>query len=193
MATPTIPVIPANQAAMIDGQRATFSATKVGLVTAASATDIFTITGSTSKVVRITRIEATATTTSATPAALDVLLVKRSTANSGGTSTGSPTAVPYDSSNAAATATVFSYTANPTTGTLVGTALRGAKFFQTLGTYTATDFPTKDSLIWDFGNRPSQAPALRSTSEVLAVNLNGASATATASFDLMIEWTESDS
>lgn len=178
-----------------DGSKATYSAGKVGLVPASSATDIFTITGATGKIVRVTHIGITATTTSATPAALDVLLLKRSTANSGGTSTNSPAAIPHDSANAAASATVLSYTANPTLGTLVGTAvaaLRNSKLFQTLATYTATDFPTKDQIIWEFGNRPAQAPVLRSASEVLAVNLNAVTATATASFDIDIEWTEED-
>ncbi len=176
--------------AMADGVKATYSAAKVGLVPASSATDIFTITGSATKTIRVTRIEITATTTSATPAALDVLLLKRSTANSAGTSTGSPTPVPHDSTNAAVSATVLAYTANPTTGTLVGTAIRNQKLMQTLATYTATDFPAKDSLVWDFGNRPAQAIVLRGTGEVLAVNLNGVTATATASFDLAVEWTE---
>lgn len=176
--------------AMSDGVKATYSAAKVGLVPASSATDIFTITGSATKTIRVTRIEITATTTSATPAALDVLLLKRSTANTSGTSTGSPTPVPHDSANGAVSATVLAYTANPTTGTLVGTAIRNAKFFQTLATYTATDFPAKDSLAWDFGNRPAQAIVLRGTGDVLAVNLNGVTATATASFDLAVEFTE---
>ncbi len=175
----------------VDGQKATYSAAKVGLVPANSATDIFTITGAANKIIRITRIAITATTTSATPAALDVLLLKRSTANSAGTSTGSPTPVPHDSANAAVSATVLAYTANPTTGTLVGTALRNQKLFQTLATYTATDFPAKDQITWEFGNRPgAQAIALRGTGQVLAINLNGVTATATASFDIDIEWTE---
>ncbi|GHO99544.1 hypothetical protein KSF_095920 [Reticulibacter mediterranei] len=181
----------AYQFSPVDGGKATYSAAKVGLVPAGSATDIFTITGSASKIIRVTHIEITATTTSATPAALDVLLLKRSAANTGGTSTGSPTPVPHDSTNAAVSATVLSYTANPSgLGALVGTAIRNSKFFQTLGTYTATDFPTKDSLIWDFGGRPGQAIVLRSAAEVLAINLNAATATATASFDISIEWTE---
>lgn len=178
------------QISVVDGVKATYSAAKVGLVPASSATDIFTVTGSATKTVRVTHIEITATTTSATPAALDVLLLKRSTANSAGTSTGSPTPVPHDSNNAAVSATVLSYTANPTTGNLVGTAIRNSKFFQTLATYTATDFPAKDSITWDFGNRPGQAIVLRGTGDVLAINLNGVSATATASFDISIEWTE---
>ena len=169
---------------------ASYSAAKTGLVTASSATDIFTITGSATKIVRVTRIAITATTTSATPAALDVLLLKRSTANSGGTSTGSPTPVPHDSTNAAVTATVLAYTANPTTGDLVGTALRSEKLLQTLATATATDFPPIERLIWDFKERPV---VLRGIAEVLAVILNGASATTTASFDIDAEWTEASS
>lgn len=175
---------------VVDGYKQTYSAAKVGLVPAASATDIFTITGSATKTIRVTHIEITATTTSATPAALDVLLLKRSTADTGGTSTGSPTPVPHDSANAAVSATVLAYTANPTTGTLVGTAIRNQKFFQTLATYTATDFPAKDSLTWDFGNRPGQAIVLRGIGDVLAINLNGVTATATASFNIALEWTE---
>src|SRR6266571_2441944 len=191
MATPTVPVTPANQAAPIDGQRATYSAAKVGLVPGSSATDIFTITGSASKTIRVTRIEIVGTTTSATAAALDVLLLKRSTANTGGTSTGSPTAVPHDSLSAAASATVLSYTAVPTTGTLVGTAIRNQKLMLTLATYTATDFPPVAPVIWDFGSRPAQAIVLRGIAEVLAINLNTTTPTATASFDIAIEWTES--
>lgn len=174
----------------LDGRKATYSAGKAGLVPASSATDIFTITGATGKVVRVTRVTLTATSSSATPAALDVVLLRRSTANSSGTST-APTAVAHDSTNVSASATVLAYTANPTTGTAVGT-IRNSKFFQTLATYTATDFPTKDQITWDFGNRPSQAIVLRSASEVLAINLNGSSATSTASFDIDVEWTEED-
>jgi hypothetical protein len=173
-----------------DGQKATYSAAKVGLVPGASATDIFTITGSASKTIRVTRIEIVGTSTSATPAALDVLLLKRSTANSAGTSTGSPTPVAHDSTDAAPSATVLSYTAPPTTGTLVGTALRNQKLMLALATYTATDFPPMDRVNWEFGNRPSKAVTLRGTNEVLAVNLNGVTPTATASVDVMIEWSE---
>lgn len=191
MAYPVIPDVPANQAAPIDGQRMTFSAAKVGLVPASSATDIFTITGSASATIRVTRIEIVGTTTSATPAALDVLLLKRSTANSGGTSTGSPTPVPHDSQNAAVAAAVAAYTANPASlGTLVGTAIRNQKLMLTLATYTATEFPPVDRVVWEFGNRPSEAIVLRGINDVLAINLAGATPTATASFDIAIEWTE---
>jgi len=175
---------------MIDGGKATYSAAKVGLVPAASATDIFTITGSASKIVRVTRIEIVGTSTAATAAALDVLLLKRSTADTAGTSTGSPTPVPHDSANPTATATVLAYTANPTLGSIVGTAIRNQKMMLSLATYTATDFPPTNPIVWDFGNRPSQAIVLRGINEVLAINLNGVTPTATASFDVMAEWSE---
>lgn len=188
----SLPVVQASDkgVGMADGPKATYSAAKVGLVPGSSATDIFTITGSTTKTIRVTRIELAATTTSATPAALDILLLKRSTANTGGTSTGSPTAVPHDSNNAAASATVLAYTAPPTTGNLVGTAIRNQKYLMALATSTATDFPQIDHLMWDFGDRPAQAIVLRGTGDVLAINLNAATPTATASFDIAIEWTE---
>lgn len=189
MAYPVVPDVPANTAAPIDGQKASYSAAKLGLVPASSATDIFTITGSSSKTVRITRIEIGGTTTSATPAALDIVLLKRSTANTSGTST-APTIVPHDINDAAATATVLAYTANPTTGTLVGN-LRNQKLMLMLATYTATDFPMNDKLIWDFGNRAGErAIVLRGTGDVLAINLNAVTATATASLDIAIEFTE---
>lgn len=189
MAVPVTPVTPPGQIAPIDGQKATYSAAKVGLVPGSAATDFATLTGSASKVVKLVKVELTATTTSATPAALDILLLKRSTANTGGTSTGSPTAVPHDSSNPAASATVLTYTAPPTTGNLVGTALKNDKYMMMLATATATDFPAMQKLtwVWEGGQ---QAPTLRGVAEVLALNLAGATPTATASFDVTLTWTE---
>ena len=172
-----------------DGQKATYSVAKVGLVPANSATDIFTISAG-GLLVRVTRIEIIGTSTAATAAALDVLLLKRSSANTGGTSTGSPTPVAHDSQNAAPSATVLAYTANPAgLGTLVGTAIRNQKLMLALATYTSTDFPPMDRVNWEFGNRPSQALVLR-PGEVLAINLNGVTPTATASLNIAAEFSE---
>src|SRR2546429_457642 len=172
-----------------DGQKFTYSAAKVGLVPANTATDIFTITAG-GLLVRVTRIEIVGTSTAATAAALDVLLLKRSAANTGGTTTNSPTPVPHDSTNPVPSATVLSYTANPSAlGALIGTAIRNQKLMLTLTPYTSSDFPPVDRVNWNFGDRPAQALVLR-TGEVLAINLNSATPTATASFDIAIEWTE---
>lgn len=160
-----------------DGIRATYSATST-FTAPNSATDIFTLTGSASKTIRIIKLRISATRTTATNT--EVILLKRSTANSGGTSN-NLNEVSHDSTNAAATGTALSYTANPTVGTLVGN-LRAYKTFvpttTTLGTL----------LDIDFGER-GQGIILRGTSQVFAVNLNGVTV-AGNSFSISIEWIE---
>lgn len=166
----------------LDGTKTSYSAGTSGLVLVASATDVFTITGSATKTIRVTRVEFTATTTSGSGTAANLSLIKRSTANSGGTSSTANIA-PHDSTNAAATAVVRSYTANPTLGTTTG-IIRNKRYA----------VPTANTVIlveWNFGDRPSQAIALRGTSEILAVNLGGNTITGgTASIN--VEWTEED-
>ena len=158
----------------------TYSAAVVGLATAALATDIFTITGSATKTVKVIHVEVTGTET--TSAIRDILLIKRSSANSGGTFT-SPTVVPHDSNNAAGTAIVKAYTANPTLGTTIGT-IRVRKV-----DVEATNLVgASDDVIWEFGGL-CQPIVLRGTGEVLAVNLNGVTSSG-SSFDISVEWTE---
>ena len=181
MAVPTTPAVPANATAPVDGQRATYAASITGLASASSATDIFTITGSASMVVRVTRIRISAIKTSA-GADVDIQLIKRSTADTGGTAT-NPTAIPYDSLDPAATATIAAYTANPTTGTAVGT-------FAVDSVWVGLATAQTGLMSHDFGNRPAHAVTLRSASEVLAVNLNGVTVGGGA-FDIWVEWTES--
>lgn len=163
----------------IDGTKDTFSACALAFTAANSATDIFTITGSASKTIRVTKIEITASQTTA--GSNNVVVLKRSTANSAGTST-TLTNVKHDSNNASATATVRSYTANPTTGTLVGN-IRVDKM------QIATALLTSQVITHDFGNRPSQSIVLRGTGEVLAINLNATTITGN-NFNIFIEWTE---
>lgn len=162
-----------------DGRKITYSASISGLVAAALPTDIFTITGSATKTVKISRLYLTAT--QGTAGQKDVLLIKRSTANTLGTST-APTGIPYDSTNAAATATVLAYTANPTLGTAVGTLFSTKLQIPTAAT-------SGDALALNFGTSNAQAITLRGIAQVLAVNLNAATLT-TSSFDITIEWTE---
>lgn len=146
----------------------------------AAATDVFIINGSATKTIRVLNITFTMTTTAGSGATLNIALVKRSTANSGGTFT-SLNLVPHDSANSASTATVLSYTANPTVGTLVG-AIRAFRYsVQTANTVIVCD--------WDFGVRPSQALILRGVAQGFAINLNGGSFTGgVASID--VEFTE---
>lgn len=167
--------------APLDGYKASYAAAVSALVFAAAATDVFTIYGSASKTIRILRIHFTFTTTSGSGAAANISLIKRSATNTGGTSA-SVTAVPYDSNNAAATATVLSYTVNPTSlGAAIG-AIRSIR-----DAIVASN--TINQVLWDFGNRPSQAIVLRGTSQGLVINLNGATVTGSIA-DIDIEWTE---
>lgn len=165
-----------------DGQKVTYSASSNGLVAAASATDIWTITGSATKTIKITRIVIGGRATAVANA--DIVLVKRSAADTGGTST-APTAVPYDSLQGAATATLAAYTANPTTGTLVGNL---GVYQYALGNLTTG--VGHDELTLDFGGRAGSKPIiLRGAAEQFGINLAGVSYSGNL-WDITVEWTE---
>ena len=168
---------------VVTAENKTYSASAVGLVPPAAATDVFTITGSAGKTIKILRVELSGTTTAGSGLSVNASLVKRSTANSGGTSVA--TAItPHDSANSAATATVLQYTANPTLGTSVGSPRSKRYSMATAGSLVA-------DAIWDFRTRPSQAVVLRGTGQVLAINLGGATITGPL-IHCNIEWTEED-
>lgn len=167
------------QVHQIEKSLKTYSASTNFAPTSITATDIFTITGSASTTVYITKVFISGT--QATYGLVDISLIKRSTADTGGTST-AVTAVPHDSNNAAASATILSYTANPTVGTPVGSVRRGYT------PVTALTTAVNPTVIFDFGDK-GQPMILRGTAQVLAVSLNGASMT-TPSFSISIEWYE---
>jgi len=164
--------------------RPTYQATFVGLVTAASATDIVTIQGSATKIVSVTEFSCTGIST--TVGTADLLLIKRSTANTTGTST-TATNVPNDSASPAATAVVKGYTANPgALGTAVGT-LRSGKLALQLATTGLALTPLR----WQFGDSPYEQPiVLRGVAQTLALNGNAATLAAGASLDCNVTWTE---
>lgn len=163
--------------------KATYSATSLALASAASCTDLWTLTGSATKTVKVTRVEISGEATTAVPA--QIVLLKRSVANLTGTSS-APTIVPYDSADGVASATPLAYTANPgTLGTAVGDIRIGYVFLSAPA--TATVGPEK--FIVDFGSRQGQEVVLRGIAEVFAINLNAATVTGGA-FDITVEWTE---
>jgi hypothetical protein len=180
---------------LVGGERATYSASIKGLVPADSCTDLVSLIGSATTIVRVTRVEITGQTTAVTGRSMEIQLVKRSTASTtSGVSTGSPTAVPHDSNDAAATAVMYGWTTcNTSLGTLVGTALRNRQLNLNLITDTATDFPPQESLVWEFGKNEGQEIVLRGVAEQIAINLNGATKPAGGVFDIAIEWTEAAS
>lgn len=164
----------------IENRKRTYSACTAVLTVAASTTDFFTITGAASTKVKIQNIILTGEATS--NAIPEVILLKRSTANSGGTST-TITAVPHDSGDAAASATVQAYTVNPTTGTLVGN-LRAIDLF-----FSGASGNPAQILEMNFDEKAGKCPTLNSASEVIALNLAGVTV-AGANFAISITWTE---
>jgi len=173
----------------VDSFKETYRTSITNLVLAATPTDFITLTGSASKTIRVTNIHLSCTQTAGSYP--DIVLLKRSTANSGGTST-SPTIVPLDSNNAAASAVMRAYTANPTLGTLVGNLMverlnMNSPTVQVGGGNNPTGTNQRGQL-WEFG-RLGQAIVLRGTSQVLALNGNSVTITGN-SCDSWLEWTE---
>lgn len=147
---------------------------------AAAATDIAVISGNAITICYITRIVISATQTTA--GLSDTLLVKRSTADTGGTSI-SQVIVPHDSNDAAPSSIVLAYTANPAAlGTSVGSIRRG---FLPVAGVTSVVNPI---VVFEFGDKGKEI-TLRGVAQQLAINLNGATLTG-GSFDINIEWFE---
>lgn len=170
----------------IPARVATYSAGIVGLVPPASATDFFTIQGSATGVVRVKAIECSGTTTAA--ASIAVQLVRRSTANTTGTST-SPALVPSDPLDPASGASVKAYTANPgALGTIVGGPMRTGVLTTT--TLASSPIEQTPALGWTFGMNNDKEPTLRGVAQTLALNLNGASISAGALLTCDVTYTE---
>jgi hypothetical protein len=182
------PIAPQTSVLTIPQQKQTYSAVVTGLTPAASATDFWTIAGSATKTVRVQHASCWGVATAAT--AQLVRGVLRSTANTGGTSA-APTIVEHDQNNNTPTATVLSYTANPTQGTLLGVALAGYMTFGTLAAPAANITPFGWG-IGESGSRaaPQQEIVLRGTSQVFALNGNGASFPAGTAMTCRITWVE---
>jgi hypothetical protein len=160
---------------------ATYRAVITNLSVASSPTDIFNLSGSATKTIYVKRIAMTGTKT--TSGSLRVDLVKRSTANSGGTSVGL-TEHPLDSSSPTATGVAVAYTANTTVGTGV---IIGTKRTAWLSDTAAIDLTP---LEWNFGEwGPSSFAILRGTAQSLSLNLGGITQTGGVAA-IEVEWME---
>lgn len=168
---------------------ATYSASGANYGGYATPTDMLAIFGVADRTVAVTNVAIWVQQT--TPAAQIIDFVKRSTANSGGAPT-NPTAMAYDSLQAAAGATVYLYTSAPSTGTLVGartflssaagTGLAPAPLALT-SQNNAFPYPIAANDI----RRPI---LLRGTGEGFAVNYRGAALPAGFNMFWFIEWVE---
>lgn len=167
----------------IEGQKASYRVQVADIVPAATATDVFTLCGSATKVIRVNRIQVTADSTA--PAVIDFYVFKRSAANTGGTST-APTISKFDSADGTATATVALYSANPS-ALGAGALFTGDHY--ALPAAASTGYP---GMPWieDFGIRNNRATVLRGVSQCLSFSLNGQAIPLGFGLYFGIEWTE---
>ena len=160
----------------------TYSAASTAFNPPATPTDVFTITGSATKQVRVTKIGFTSTQT--TSGMNQWFLVKYSTANGGGTAT-APAPVPMDSLNSAATASVFAYTVNPAGGTALG-SIFSALVWSPAPAAASGLILTEVDLVDMFG----QPLVLRGVAQSLALNFNGAALPVGLTVMAYVQWTE---
>jgi hypothetical protein len=167
------------------GTRAAYHASIVSLAPAASATDFVSICGSSSKTIAVTDIILNGQATTA--GSKFVQLAIRTTADTGGTSS-SIAAIPSDTSDVAATATVLQYTANPTSlGTSAGYIRSGVL---SLPTTSTLGIPQTE---WQFGSQTrnfEKEIILRGANQCLTIHGGGASFPTGATLFGSISWTE---
>ena len=171
-------------------KNSTFSGTAIGLVPAASATDIFCLKGSTSKMVHLDRliISGTAGTAVTTP----VLLNLNHSLDTGGTAASGlalPVPVPLNGTDVAS-ATMTAYTANPTVTDATPNLLLGPAIgfpVTTTATQRATELVAGSSV--DMFNKGWDIQKAGTVVQELCLNLNGVSVSSGV-LSITAEWTE---
>ena len=157
----------------------TYSGAVVALANTAAG-DVYCITGSVTKTVKVKGIRLTATATSAITG--DASIILRSSLDTGG-GLASVTAVPMDSNNAAATAVVNSFTSAPTPGTAIGT-IRTKK----VAASTPANSGSTSEELFQFSVYYDQTIVLRGATQAACVNVSAFGTG--ASFDIDHEHTE---
>lgn len=167
----------------------TYRAVSIGLVPPASATDIFCITGSASRTIKVTgfTVQGIATTAITAP----VVVLRRASVDTGGTAASTianpaNTIGKSDTQNSAATATLIAYTANPTIVDTSPTYLAASHVSLPLTTGNAS------ALSLTFGsNLPqfTQQVVLRGIADQVCLNLQAATVLG-GSLNITASWTE---
>ena len=165
----------------LDNPISTYGATYAAFNPATTPTELACLTGYTGSTIRVKRFIVTAY--SSTAGSMDLVLLKRTTATTGGTSS-APTIAKYDSTQGAPVGVFTVYSANPTVGT--GVALRDELLnFGLAGAAGKTSF--------DFATANDKPLLLKATTESACINLAGVALPGTtgARVAIEVEWQES--
>lgn len=162
----------------------TYMAASVTYSATASATDVWLIRGSATRLVRVQRVIFSGTQTTAGNVGT-IQVNKHSVANTGGTSA-SVTAVAVDSSQIAASAVVLNYTANPTVDGTAKTIWQPRMLISAPA--TAMDGRIFDLDLTQYLN--CRGIVLRGINEELAINLLATIPSGLASLQVSCVWTE---
>lgn len=173
-----------------DSQVPTYTANAIGIVPAATPTDIFCLTGSATRTIRVKRIRVTGT--AGTAINITVNLTRHTVANTGGTAasttaTGLPTLVAMDSTFPTATATAVGYTANPTIDATAVNVTSQTMFLPVTSTASAAGIAV---FAWDEGGPSVSPPVLRGVAQQFCVNLNGVTAPSSGVVAVTATYTE---
>lgn len=147
---------------------------------ATNPTDWLALTGSATKNVIINKLRVCGTSNAG--ATLDIVLLKHSTANTGGTST-LDTAVNLSANNVTPTSSLLVYTANPTLGT-------GTAQLDVVKLNLGPSAGGAGCANLDYGANGAAPINVKGTAQQFTINLNGVAMPAGASLDYMIEITE---
>lgn len=167
----------------VSNRSPTYAAAAKNFTAAATPTDVCILNGSATKTVYVTKVSVSGLKT--TGGLSQVLLFKRSAANTGGTAVGA-TEVAYDSTDAAPTAAMQHYTANPTPGAGTQIYSNYMSFMAPAGT---TDIAAYEVVLGAATGGTSKYVVLRGVAQGLAVNLDGATLTGGV-FNCNYEWIE---
>ncbi|SRR5213075_2416572 len=172
--------------------RVTYSAVFIGLAPAASTTDLICIAGSSSKTIRLQSL--TVSGSAATTLSLPITVLRRTSLDTAGTAA-STTANPAntiskrDVGSPTATATLVSYTANPTINDASPTYIDSAQLAISLTTMATVGIPVRFDWSKDTENF-LQAPTItQGVTGQICLNLN-ATSLASGLLTGSITWTE---
>ena len=175
--------------------RQTYSSAFVGLVPVSGGTDVLCIAGSATKTIRLESIKIWGTTATAIQQ-LPVLLLRRTVADTGGTpatTTANPGVTTQiasrNTSNGTPTATLISYTANPTINDSAPTYVDSAEMVMPIVTSSVVAQPVVFDYAKDAVNL-MQHPALVGAAAQFCINIQSATVSNASVWNGSVTWIE---